>query len=46
MNKEQMEHRGMLPMVLKVTEAAAHILEVTNEDNDTDDDTETNIKSY
>ena len=32
-----MEHEGMLPMVLEVTDAAAHILELTNEDNDTTD---------
>ena len=42
MKKQWMEHEGTLLTVIKVTDAAAHILEVTNEDNDTEDATDTN----
>ena len=40
-----MECEGTLLTVLKVTDEAAYILELTNEDNDSENHTDTNIKS-
>ena len=36
MNKACLECKGTLPAVLKVTDAAAYMLELTNKVNDTD----------
>ena len=39
MNKERMEQKRTLPMVLKVTDAAAYMLELMNEENGTETST-------